>query len=169
MLFSILQIITTIFVVLAMSASLGHALELPGKMRLSKEIYNSVQHIYYPGFTIAGGIGEAGGIVLLVILLCMTPTGNTSFWLTALALTGLICMQVIYWIFTHPINKFWLQNTKLDNFSGGFFSILNPKNESRSVNWKLLRNRWEYSHVVRAGFAFISFLSLLITFFTGSL
>lgn len=162
MLFLILKIIATIFVALAMSATLGHVLELPGKMRLTKETYNSIQHIYYPGFTIAGGIGEVGGIVLLTILLCMTPKGNTAFSLIVLALAALICMHAVYWIFTHPINKFWLQDEKLNKFSSSFFSFLNPKDESQSISWKLLRNRWEYSHVVRAGFAFISFVALLI-------
>ncbi len=34
--------------------SLAHALEWPGKMRLTREQYLAVQPIYYPGFTYAG-------------------------------------------------------------------------------------------------------------------
>ena len=53
-----LKVLTVGLVAVAMAMSLVHALELPGKMRLSKEVYLLVQRIYYSGFTIA--IGELG-------------------------------------------------------------------------------------------------------------
>ena len=31
------------------------------------------------------------------------------------------------------------------------------------LSWTELRDRWEYSHVIRAGFAFVSFLAMIIT------
>jgi hypothetical protein len=49
-----IQVLTLAVIVVALSASLAHALELPGKMRLAKDEYFAVQSIYYPGFTIAG-------------------------------------------------------------------------------------------------------------------
>jgi hypothetical protein len=58
MIFSGLQVLTVILVAVAMALSLAHALELPGKMRLTKEVYYAMQPVYYPGFTIGGGIGE---------------------------------------------------------------------------------------------------------------
>ena len=57
-----LQVVTVISVSVAMALALAHALELPGKLRLTKEAYYAMQSIYYPGFTI-GGIGEAGGLL----------------------------------------------------------------------------------------------------------
>jgi hypothetical protein len=47
----------------AMALTLAHALELPGKMRLTKEIYFAMQPIYYPGFTI-GGFAEPASLIL---------------------------------------------------------------------------------------------------------
>jgi hypothetical protein len=35
----------------AVAMALAHALELPGKFRLSKEEYLRIESIYYPGFT----------------------------------------------------------------------------------------------------------------------
>jgi hypothetical protein len=35
--------------VVAAVPALAHALELPGKMRLTKDAYFAMQHIYYPG------------------------------------------------------------------------------------------------------------------------
>jgi hypothetical protein len=37
--FDTLQVLTVLFVAVAMALTLAHALELPGKMRLTKEIY----------------------------------------------------------------------------------------------------------------------------------
>ena len=64
-----------------MSLALVHALELPGKLRLSKEHYIVTQTIYYPGFTI-GGIGEALAVVAALALLLTTPSYNAAFWWT---------------------------------------------------------------------------------------
>jgi hypothetical protein len=71
--FLTLQVLSVCLVAVAMSLALAHALELPGKMRLHKEAYLATQPIYYPGFTVAGGIGEAGGMVTTLILLLLTP------------------------------------------------------------------------------------------------
>src|SRR5262245_38976907 len=145
-----------------MALALAHALELPGKMRLTKDVYYAMQPIYYPGFTI-GGFAEPASIILTIILLFFTPLASADFWLTLVALLGLIGMQATYWLFTHPVNEFWLQGQKLDGLGSGFFSLganrsrpLNKINKSRAVDWTDLRNRWEYSHVARAGLAFAS-------------
>src|SRR5436305_14504595 len=66
-----------------MGLALAHALELPGKLRLDKERYLAVQPIYYPGFTIGGGIAEVGGIIAVLALLISLPRGTTQFWLVA--------------------------------------------------------------------------------------
>ncbi|MGH8719251.1 MAG: hypothetical protein ACREV0_09985 [Burkholderiales bacterium] len=74
--FSVLQVLTVILVAVAMALSLAHALELPGKMRLSKDAYFTMQPIYCPGFTIGGAIGEAGGMIATFVLLFLTPVGT---------------------------------------------------------------------------------------------
>lgn len=75
----VFQVLTLVLVALAAALALAHALELPGKMRLSKDEYFAVQPIYYPGFTIGGGIGEAGGTISAIVLLLLTPSGSTDF------------------------------------------------------------------------------------------
>jgi hypothetical protein len=117
--FSILQVLTVVLVAMA----LAHALELLGKMRLDKETYYAMQSIYYPGFTIGGGIGEAGGTLATILLVFLTPSGSADFWWTLVALLGLIGMQAVYWLLTHPVNKFWLEGENLDRLSSGFFSF----------------------------------------------
>jgi Domain of unknown function (DUF1772) len=158
-------ILTVIIVAVAFALSLAHALELPGKMRLDKETYYAVQPIYYPGFTI-GGASEPFGTILTIILLFLTPFGGADFWLTLVALLGLLGMQTVYWLVTHPVNKFWVEGEDLDRFSSGFFSF--GANRSRIGNqtgppdWTELRDRWKHSHVARAGLALLSLVALVI-------
>src|SRR5438874_13674823 len=101
----VLYIVTVLIVVLAAVPAVAHALELPGKMRLSKEEYVSMQRVYYPGFALAG-LAEPAGILITLILLARAPVDTV--WLTT-ALVGLVGMQVIYWSVTHPVNKVWIE------------------------------------------------------------
>jgi hypothetical protein len=157
----VVQVLTVLVVAVAMALSLAHALELPGKMRLAKEAYYAMQPIYYPGFTI-GGVAEPGGIVLTIILLIVTPLGSTTSWLTLAALIGLTSMQAVYWLFTHPVNRFWLADEKLSRVGSGFFSFAAKTERSRPRSWTELRDRWEYSHVARALLAFVSLTALVV-------
>ena len=49
--------------------------------------------------------------------------GGPEFWLTLVALLGLAGMQAVYWIFTHPVNRFWLKGESLGRAGAGFFSF----------------------------------------------
>jgi hypothetical protein len=135
--FNVLQILTAILIAVAMVLALAHALEFPGKMRLTKETYFAIQLIYYPGFTIGGSIGEFGGLIATIILLFFTPFGSAEFWLTLVALLGLIGMQAVYWFLTHPVNQFWLEGENFSGFSASFFSFAGIGKGSRTklVRW----------------------------------
>jgi hypothetical protein len=162
--FMVLQITTVFLVAIAMALALAHALELPGKLRLDKKAYYAVQSIYYPGFTI-GGIGEGAGTIAAIILLFLTPRASVDFWLTAVAVIGLIGMQGVYWIVTHPINQFWVEDVKLNRAGAGFFALgtdRSRRDKNLPFDWTKLRNRWEYSHVARAVCALVSFVALII-------
>ncbi|WP_443136864.1 anthrone oxygenase family protein [Mesorhizobium sp. ORS 3428] len=156
-----LKVLTVILVAGAMAMAFAHALELPGKMRLGRHEYFVVQRIYYPGFTIGGGIAEVGGIVATFALTLMS-SGAVQFRLIAGALAALLGMQLVFWFMTQPINKHWLQEVELTAPAKRFFATegsdgttLPPKEE-----WKALRDRWELSHVLRAGFAMLSLILL---------
>ena len=76
-------------------------------------------------------------------------------------------MQAAYWILTHPVNGFWLEGERLGALGSGFFSFGSGRGsgrcgETRPVAWTDLRDRWEYSHVVRAALSAVSFFALVI-------
>jgi hypothetical protein len=158
-----IQILSILLVAIAFAPALAHALEFPGKHRLDREAYLTVQSIYYPGFTIAGGLGEAGGLISLVVLLLITPRGTPLFGWTLLAIAGLVGMQVIFWFVTQPVNKFWLRNTHLNPLGEAFFATgAAPRSAHDTEDWRRMRDQWEYSHIWRAGLAALGLCSLLI-------
>lgn len=168
--FVALQVATVLLVSLAMALSLAHALEFPGKRRLDERTYQAVQPVYYPGFTIGGAIGEPGGTLATAALLFFTPPRTADFWLTLAALLGLIAMQVVYWLVTHPVNRFWVEGEKMGRAGAGFFSAGARQSaaDATRAEWTVLRDRWEYSHVARAFLSLTSFILLVVAVTTRS-
>jgi hypothetical protein len=157
----VLTILCLMLVATKFAMSLAHVLELPGKLRLDEATYRAVQAIYYPGFTVAGFVGEFGGMVALAALLYLTPYGTNRFWWTAAALGLLIAGHATYWLFTHPVNKFWVKDIAISAPGSTFFSLF--ASGEGNGHWTELRNVWEFSHVVIACFATLSLLSIGIT------
>ncbi|WP_292502792.1 DUF1772 domain-containing protein [Mesorhizobium sp.] len=114
------MIVTLLLVAITMALSLAHALELPGKLRLKEATYKSVQAIYYPGFTV-GGFAEIGGIIALAILLYLTPYPGARFWWTLTSLVFLVAEHATYWLVTHPVNNFWVQDIAVSKPAATFF------------------------------------------------
>ena len=163
----LLEVITVFLIAVAMAMALSHALEFPGKMRLTKAAYFATQGIYYPGFTIGGGFGEGLGLIATVVLLLRMPSGSPAFWWTFAGLIALAAMHAIFWTLTQPVNKYWLSGIALPNAAQRFFSINQegrpaPVDNDDGEQWKQLRNRWEYSHIIRAVLASISLISLTV-------
>ena len=142
----VLQVVTLILVSVVLTPALAHALEWPGKKRLGKDAYFTVQRIYYPGFTLAG-ILEPLSAIAATVLLILTPRGGSAFWLTAVALLALVVMQAVYWLFTHPLNKVWLRGEHLSAAGSDFFSLRSHEraDPARTNNdaWTPPRDRWE--------------------------
>lgn len=109
----------------------------------------------------AGLVGEAGGMLATFIMALLT-WGSPGFPLALGAFLAMIVMHGIYWVFTHPVNNFWLDETKLGRAGSGFFSFGLGKREAQPKDWTKLRDRWEYSHVARAAFATLAFLLLAV-------
>jgi hypothetical protein len=163
---NLLQTLNVLLVAVAMGLSLAHALELPGKLRLTQDESRVVQPIYYPGFTI-GGIAEPLSLLATTVLLILTPLGSRAFWLTLVALVGLIGMQTVYWVVTHPVNKVWMRGEALEGASAEFFALgpteqWGPDTNIQLTDWRTLRNRREYSHVARACLGLLSLATLVV-------
>jgi hypothetical protein len=89
-----------------LTAALAHALEMPGKLRLAREQYLAVQTIYYPGFTIGGGLGEVGTILASAALALMLPAGSAASGLASAAFASALTVHALYWLIVHPVNRY---------------------------------------------------------------
>jgi hypothetical protein len=105
------EAVAVILTAVAMTMALAHALELPGKLRLTREQYLAVQPIHYPGFTI-GGISEPLAILATLALL-VAAWGTPQALLVSLALAALVVMHLIFGVMTQPVNRAWLEGTEL--------------------------------------------------------
>lgn len=152
-----LHVVAIVPVALAAALSVAHTLELPGKMRLDRETYLKVQHIYYPGFTF-GGFSEPLGAVATAILLYFVPAGSVEFWLALVAFVAMLAMMAVFWLVTQPLNRAWTKGLRMSAAGTGFFSA---GGKEAAGDWTELRDRWEWSHVARAVFATSAFLCLL--------
>ena len=145
----VLQVVTLLLVAIAMTCALAHALEMPGKLRLSREVYLTVQQIYYPGFTIVGGGGEIAGMLGTLLLVFITPKNTGAFALTLAALIAMLSAHVVFWAITQPANRYWMREQQLGPAGAAFFRT-DTAAASQPADWTILRSRWERSHLVRA-------------------
>jgi hypothetical protein len=159
MLIDTLFAVAIVLAALVSVPSLAHALELPGKMRLSEAEYRVVQRIYYPGFTLVG-IAEVGAPLAVLVLLLLVPTGSAQFWLLCFALGGFVAVQAVFWLVTQPVNRRWVASVKLGAAGSRFFGA-GSRSRTEST-FAELRVRWEYSHLVRAALAVLSLVAIAI-------
>lgn len=148
---------------MAMVPAVAHALEWPGKRRLDREEYRTVQRIYYPGFTIAG-VAEVPSIILTAVALGFSQPGSLDLVLRTVALVGLIAVHGVYWVRVHPVNAFWVEGEDLSKLGAGFFAVRTRSGNTRrgSVTWTGLRDRWEAGHLARAVLAVVSVAALIV-------
>lgn len=157
----LLQVVTVFLVGVAMSLALAHALEFPGKMRLSKESYLATQSIYYPGFTI-GGFGEALAVIATLALTISMPRGTAAFWWAFSGFVAMLIMHGIFWTVTQRANRQWVAGLPLTGAAQRFFFLGSRPSERRRQDWEWWRNIWEYSHIVRSVFAAIGLISITV-------
>lgn len=158
-----LQILAVVLVAIGMGVALTHALEVPGKARLTQEQYLAVQPIYYPGLTL-GGAGAPLGLLACLLLLFLLPAEAAAFWLTAAAALCLAAMHALYWLWTHPANRVWLRGLPMNVAGRAFFAFdpLGRPEPPPDTELGRLRDRWELSHVVRAPLALLALILLVV-------
>jgi Domain of unknown function (DUF1772) len=154
------QVVAVISTAVAMTLSLAHALEFPGKLRLSRQEYLAVAPIYYPGFTWAGAT-EPIAIVAVAVVVALTPFATAAFWLSLAALVAAVTTHALYWVLTAPVNKIWLKDERLTASAQRFFGA-EGTTDVHEGSWTVLRDRWERSHVYRSVTAMAAFVLVVI-------
>jgi hypothetical protein len=74
-------------------------------------------------------------------------------------------MHAIFWLITQPVNRHWLKNQRLGTAGTKFFALDRTNLSAADTldsNWQCLRDRWGYSHIVRAVFSAIALIALAV-------
>jgi hypothetical protein len=131
-----------LFVGLNLAPALAHVLQMPHKMDLLRDDYLRVQQLY-AGWALLGIVVFAA-LIATLLLTILVRNRLRQFVLACIALGSLIVSQVIFWMFTFPVNQQTSNWTALP------------------VNWVMLRERWEYSHATAAVFDMVAFVAVAL-------
>jgi hypothetical protein len=124
----------------------AHLFELPNEMALSPAEYMTVQKIY-AGWALFGIVIVVATVTTLAQAV-LVRADRTAFALALGGLLGLVGTQVVFWLFTYPMNvasQFW---------------TITPE------PFEAARRQWEYSH---AASAFLTFAALIAITLSGAL
>ncbi|HLK25676.1 MAG TPA: hypothetical protein VKT30_13555 [Caulobacteraceae bacterium] len=156
----IVEVAALLLLTVAMAVSLAHALEFPGRRRLDRATYVAVQTASYAGAAVSS-LAEAAAVFAVLALLVSTPIGSPAFWWVSASMAGLFGMNVSYWLMARPANKVWLNPQALNRATAAEREAGGPWGRAPAgFDFRRLRDRWEWSHVVRAGLALLSLASL---------
>ena len=121
----------------------AHFFELSNKMSLSPAEYMTVQKIY-AGWSFFG-IAIVAALVLTSTHTFIVNDNRTAFLLSLTALFCLAATQVIFWMFTYPIN------VATENWT------------TMPANFETARRQWEYSHAANAVLTFAALVAITLS------
>ena len=113
---------------LALVPGMAHVLELPNKIHMRREDYVNAQRLYR-GWQFVGIVVIAA---LISTILLLRLASADQFYLELVGVLSVLATQIIFWVFTFPVNRRTRNWTETPN------------------NWEVLRRRWEYSHATSA-------------------
>jgi hypothetical protein len=138
----VLRFLSLLFVALSLAPAMAHLLELPHKIDLPAAEYLTVQQLY-AGWALLG-IVVVGAVLSTLALLLVERMHGERIGPTFLALLCIIGAQIVFWVYTYPVNVETQNWTTLPN------------------NWMTLRVQWEYSHAAGAVLNLLALVALLI-------
>ncbi len=130
---------------LVLGLTLTHVLQAPGSRGLDVASWLAVQHTFYGGFAVVGGLAEIIGLVATsasAVLLRRRATAAAGPLVAALCLLGTL---LAYWFGNRPVNA----------DVAGWTPTTVP------ADWAAYRDQWETAHAVSAGLAAVALIALL--------
>jgi hypothetical protein len=131
---------------LALGLTLTHDLEIPGKQQLSGADWLVVQHTFYGGFAIVGGLAQIVGLISTGVLLFLLRKRRTAFVLTLVATFSFAGMLALFAFGNNPLNQ----------------RIAAWTPQSLPANWQEIRDAWDRFHAASSAFAALAFTALLM-------
>jgi hypothetical protein len=124
--------------------ALAHVLQRPGSSALDGPAWLAVQHTFYGGFAVVGGVGEVVGLLAAGAGLVLARREGEPRRPLALGAAGLAGTLVAYAVGNAPVNA---------RVAAWTPATLPP-------DWSAWRDRWETAHAVSAGLALLALIAL---------
>ena len=121
----------------------AHVFELPNKIGLPVAQYMIVQAIY-AGWA-AFGVVIAAAVLLTAAHAALVRKHPTARRLALVALTCLAATQVIFWLFTYPIN------------------VASASWTRTPAAFEAARRQWEYSHAASAALTLLALIAIVLS------
>jgi uncharacterized membrane protein len=141
-----LRFVSLLCAAVALGLTLTHDLEIPGKHSLDGAEWLNVQHTFYGGFAIVGGIAEVLGLISTGALLVLLRAQRTSFVLTLLAALSFLGMLALFAFGNSPLNQ----------------QIAAWTPQTLPANWQQVRDAWDRYHAISSVLAAVAFTVLLV-------
>lgn len=146
MLVKTLRFVSLLCAALVMGLTITHDLEIPGKQQLSGAEWIQVQHTFYGGFAIVGGVGETLGLLSAGVLVYLLREQRSAMILTLIAALCFAGTLVVFAFGNQPINV--------------QVATWTPRN--LPANWRQARDAWDAFHAASSGLATLAFITLLV-------
>lgn len=146
MLLRILRFLSLLCATLVLGLTLAHDLEIPGKERLSGAAWLVVQHNFYGGFAVIGGIAEVLGLVTCCAMLYLVRARRVTFGLTLIAAIAFAGMLALFAFGNNPLNQ----------------QIATWTPATLPATWQQTRDAWDRFHAASSVCAAVAFIALLV-------
>lgn len=141
-----LRFLSLICTTLVLGLTLTHDLEIPGKHLLSGAEWLQIQHTFYGGFAIVGGIAEILGLLSTALLAFLLRERRTALILALIAALCFAGMLALFAFGNNPLNQ----------------QIATWTPATLPANWREVRDAWDSFHAASSGLAALSLVCLLI-------
>ncbi len=121
----------------------AHLFSLASKMRLPPDQYMTAQRAYDAWALF--GIAIAAAVVLTAVHTWLVFDRTPAMLLSSLACLGVLATQVIFWLYTYPMNVASSNWTAIPD------------------NFEAARQQWEYSHAASAVILFAVLLAFVLS------
>jgi Domain of unknown function (DUF1772) len=146
MLLKTTRFVSLLCAALALGLTVTHDLEIPGKQMLSAADWLTVQHTFYGGFAIVGGIAQVLGLISTGVLLYLLRERRTAFVLTLVAALSFVGMLALFAFGNNPLNQ----------------QIMTWTPETLPAQWRETRDAWDGFHAASSALAALALIVLLI-------
>lgn len=147
MFMKITRFVSILCAAIVFGLTVTHDLEIPGKQMLSGAEWLQVQHTFYGGFAILGGIAEILGLISTAVLTYLLWRRRAGFILPLIATLSFAGMLAVFGLGNNPLNQL----------------IMTWTPQTLPANWQAVRNAWDSYHAATSGLATLALVLLLIS------